>query len=107
MNEYEFIICLISVIFGSSSQCLIKISSITTTKKKQIYSLFCAGLFQIISLFLVLIALKTVAISILSPFSSLSFLIIAIISHYLFREELNQTFWIGSFFILLGIILIQ
>ncbi len=60
-----------------------------------------------IATFYWLYLLQKIPLSLAYPFTALAMVIIPIASIYLFKENLSNSYWIGSFFIVLGIIIIS
>ena len=51
--------------------------------------------------------LQKIPLSLAYPFTALAMVVIPILSYFLFKESLNINYWIGSFLIFLGIVIIS
>jgi undecaprenyl phosphate-alpha-L-ara4N flippase subunit ArnE len=103
----ELVLCLSSVLCSSASQLLIKSATIRPTIIKLIFKLGFAGLAQLISALLVVLALKTMHLSQLIPFAAAAYFLVPIASRYIFNEQLLLRFWSGALLIVIGILIIN
>ena len=51
--------------------------------------------------------LQKIPLSLAYPFTALAMVVIPVLSYFLFKESLNINYWIGSFLIFLGIVIIS
>ena len=73
----------------------------------QIPYFFLALVVYAIATFYWLYILQKIPLSTAYPFTALAMVIIPIASVYLFKETLSINYWVGSFFIFIGIIIIS
>ena len=73
----------------------------------QIPYFFLALVVYAIATFYWLYILQKIPLSLAYPFTALAMVIIPIASFYLFKENINNYYWIGAFFIFLGISIIS
>lgn len=73
----------------------------------QIPYFFIALIVYGVATFYWLYILQKIPLSIAYPFTALAMIIIPIASLFLFKENLSMNYWIGSFFIFLGIVIIS
>ena len=73
----------------------------------QIPYFFLALVVYAIATFYWLYILQKVPLTLAYPFTALAMVIIPIASYYLFKEPITYFYWIGAFFIFLGIIIIS
>ena len=73
----------------------------------QIPYFFLALAVYAVATFYWLYILQKIPLSLAYPFTALAMVIIPIASHYLFKEAVTNYYWIGSFLICLGIMIIS
>ena len=73
----------------------------------QIPYFFLALIIYAIATFYWLYILQKIPLSLAYPFTALAMVIIPIASYYLSKEEITIYYWIGAFFIVLGIVIIS
>lgn len=106
MSSYEIIYCSISVFFSTLSQVLFKMIVISDAIKSKLIFFLTGCCCVVMSVFFVVIALKTMELKNLVLFASLAYVIVPIYCRFLFNEKLNYSFWLGTFFIIVGISII-
>ncbi|NIY83289.1 EamA family transporter [Vibrio hepatarius] len=102
INLQEFIFCLCSVSLSSLSQIAFKLNTQLGNGEKIKYLLLGISL-MVGSMLFVLLALRTMNLSILVMFAPLSFVLVPVLSVFFFKEKINTQFWIGTFMIITGI----
>ena len=60
-----------------------------------------------IATFYWLYLLQNIPLSIAYPFTALAMVIIPLVSYYFFREQLNESYWVGAVLIVMGICIIS
>lgn len=99
----EFILCLFSVSLSSLSQIVFKLNVKSSNGNQLRY--FFLGIFLMAgSMLCVVLALRTMDLSILVMFAPLSFVLVPILSIFAFNERINFRFWVGTSMIVVGII---
>ena len=73
----------------------------------QIPYFFLALIIYAVATFYWLYILQKIPLSLAYPFTALAMIIIPIASYYLFEETINVYYWIGAFFIFIGITIIS
>ena len=73
----------------------------------QVPYFFLAMIIYAIATFYWLYILQKIPLSIAYPFTALAMVLIPIASVYLFKESLSTHYWIGSFLIFMGIVIIS
>ena len=111
------LIILIGILFASLGQIFLKIGmnavgSISTITYSDILSIF-SNLYIILGLLvyglatiLWLIALSQKDLSYVYPFMSLTFIIVLFLSYFVLREQVSTARFVGTFIIILGLIII-
>ena len=107
MNPAELGLCLASVSCSSASQLFMKAAALPGKTRRRLTHLAAAGSLQLLSIGLVVMALKTLPISQLVPFAGAAYLLVPLGSRQLFGERLHARFWAGAALIVAGIILTQ
>jgi drug/metabolite transporter (DMT)-like permease len=107
MMTTEIANCIIALVCSSASQLFMKGAAITSQRKQWILRIVIAIFLQIISVLLVLFALQVMTLSQVVPFAAGAYLLVPLGSRHFFRERLTSTFWNGSLFIIIGIVLTQ
>ena len=102
INLQEFIFCLCSVSLSSFSQIAFKLNAQPRNRKNCGYLLLGISL-MVGSMLFVLLALRTMELSILVMFAPLSFVLVPVLSVFVFNEKINTQFWVGTFMIVTGI----
>ncbi len=124
MQINYFIQLLLFVFLMCTGQILFKKTSILVSKKVEatsntsdIFSLL-LNIFSInyfyfalviygIATFYWLYLLQNIPLSIAYPFTALAMVIIPLVSYYFFREQLNESYWVGAVLIVMGICIIS
>ena len=77
------------------------------TSVLQIPYFFFALVIYAIATFYWLYILQKIPLSLAYPFTALAMIIIPIASYFLFKESINIYYWVGAFFIFVGIVVIS
>lgn len=107
MSPMELGLCLASLACSSVSQLFMKAAALPGSKMKRLVQLGAAGGLQLLSIGLVVVALRTLPISQLVPFAAGAYLLVPLGSHHLFGERLQRRFWVGAGLIVSGILFTQ
>ncbi|QNK01050.1 hypothetical protein [Dyella telluris] len=107
MSPTELGLCLSSLACSSVSQLFMKRAALPGKPLGRLACLGAAGGLQLLSIGLVVIALRTLAISQLVPFAAGAYLLVPIGSRKLFGEHLHPRFWVGALLIVSGILCTQ
>lgn len=102
MTDIELLLCSYAVLSSSGSQWCFK-SAANNRAFRRGLALFTALLLQFCSVVLVVLALRTLALSRLVSFAAVAYILVPIGCHFLFRERLKVRFWLGTMLIVLGI----
>ena len=102
MTNLELALCSCAVLSSSGSQWCFK-SAANNYAFRPSLALFAAVLLQFCSVLLVVLALRTLALSRLVSFAAAAYVLVPVGCHFLFRERLRVRFWMGTLLIVLGI----
>ena len=114
LSLFVTLMCMGQILFKMTA---IKLSETNKETKNEILNLFStviqipyfllALIVYAIATFYWLYILQKVPLTLAYPFTALAMVIIPIASYYLFEEQITYFYWIGAFFIFLGIIIIS
>lgn len=107
MSPTELGLCLGSLACSSVSQLFMKSVALSGSTLRRLVHLGTAGGLQLLSIGLVVLALRTLPVSQLVPFAAGAYLLVPLGSRHLFGERLDSRFWLGSVLIILGILCTQ
>lgn len=103
MTGGELALCTAAVMSSSLSQLFIKAAS-SRGARQRLLLLVAATLLLCCSVALVVVALRTLALSRLVSFAAAAYVLVPIGSHFAFNERLQARFWLGTLLIVTGII---
>jgi uncharacterized membrane protein len=107
MIKAEVAFCFLSLVCSSTSQLLMKGAAISLQRKRQMYYIGLAAILQFTSVALVFSALRVLSLAQVAPFAAGAYLLVPLGGHHIFRESLCPSFWVGSLFIAVGIVMTQ
>ncbi len=114
LSLFVFIMCLGQILFKKTATLLSASNKVysnnllnTLLNAIQIPYFFLALAVYAVATFYWLYILQKIPLSLAYPFTALAMVIIPIASHYLFKEAVTNYYWIGSFLICLGIMIIS
>jgi len=107
LTASELGLCLASVLCSSSSQLFIKSATARPRSLRSLLLLGVGGGLQLSSILLVVVALRTMRLSQLTPFAAIAYLLVPIGSHVVFKERLLPRFWAGALLIVIGVLYIN
>lgn len=107
MTGSEFSLCLSAVVTSSISQLFMKSAS-ELDKPAKFLPLLCAScVLQLGSTLIAVVVLRTIQLTQLIPFAAAAYVLVPIGSCFVFGERLLPKFWLGTLFIIIGIICIN
>jgi drug/metabolite transporter (DMT)-like permease len=107
MSPTELGLCVSALTCSSVSQLFMKGSVISCARIQRLFRLGMAGILQLFSIGLAVLALRTLSLSQIVPFAAGAYLLVPLGSRHLYGERLDPSFWVGALFIFFGILLTQ
>jgi multidrug transporter EmrE-like cation transporter len=104
MNVSEVTLALVSVLCSTAGQVALK----ATANRGFVRSIpfwSCGAFLMLASVLAAAMALRTVPLSALVPFAGLAYIATPFAAMIVFRESVNKHFWLGTLFIVAGVML--
>jgi drug/metabolite transporter (DMT)-like permease len=104
MNGLEAVLAIVSVLCSTAAQVAFKAAA-NRDSPGAILFLGYGALLMLASVFVAAMLLRTAPLSALVPFAALAYITTPLAAMLVFKESVNKRFWLGTLFIVAGIVL--